>query len=147
MVLFEGWCVGARPQPEAELDKPINSLEAEEDKDARWRRYVNEQLAASYKQLFGRLDLLIMLKIPSFESVYEWRSLQERKLAASAADKTASHVMDEATLQRFIMHYERLTRYMLAEMPQRADIVLKLNSDHTIEEVIYQSSKAAGSQS
>jgi D-glycerate 3-kinase len=44
--------------------------------------------------------------------------------------------MGTAALQRFIMHYERLTRAMLDEMPNRADLVLELNIEHQIDEVI-----------
>jgi D-glycerate 3-kinase len=43
--------------------------------------------------------------------------------------------MDEAALQRFIMHYERLTRHILAEMPERADLVLRLDTTHQIDAV------------
>jgi D-glycerate 3-kinase len=28
------------------------------------------------------------------------------------------------------MHYERLTRWMLAEMPARADVVIEIGPDH-----------------
>jgi D-glycerate 3-kinase len=43
--------------------------------------------------------------------------------------------MDTAALQRFIMHYERLTRAMLDEMPDRADLVFELNKSHQIDGV------------
>ena len=33
---------------------------------------------------------------------------------------------------RFIMHYERLTRWILQEMPARADIVVRLGPDHEV---------------
>ncbi|WP_255210702.1 hypothetical protein [Methylogaea oryzae] len=56
VVVFEGWCVAAKPQDEIELAQPVNRLEAEEDADGRWRRYVNQQLQGAYTELFGRLD-------------------------------------------------------------------------------------------
>ncbi len=133
VILFEGWCVGAKPQPEDALTSPVNQLEANEDCDGYWRSYVNQQLATSYRELFSHLDMLIMLKVPSFDCVYEWRSLQERKLANRTSDQPRGHIMDETALQRFIMHYERLTRFILEEMPQRADIVLPLNRNHLID--------------
>ena len=43
-VLFEGWCVGARPQSDEALIEPVNVLEREEDADGVWRRTVNERL-------------------------------------------------------------------------------------------------------
>ncbi|WP_298036213.1 hypothetical protein [uncultured Desulfuromonas sp.] len=135
VILFEGWCVGALPQPEEELSLPVNSLEREEDPDLSWRRYVNGQLREDYRRLFAELDVLIMLEVPGMENVLDWRGLQERKLASAAGQKKEHKIMDAAALRRFIMHYERLTRAMLAEMPGRADIVLKLNAGHRIDGV------------
>jgi D-glycerate 3-kinase len=40
--------------------------------------------------------------------------------------------MDDAALRRFIMHYERLTRHILAEMPGRADLVAELDRNRRI---------------
>lgn len=135
VVLFEGWCVGAMPQAEAELAAPVNNLEREEDPDQSWRRFVNEQLKGDYRHLFAEIDLLIMLKVPSMESVFEWRGLQERRLAEASGERTGHRIMDAATLRRFIMHYERLTRAMLAEMPRRADLVLEIDKDQRITDV------------
>ena len=127
VLLFEGWCVGARPQPEQDLVEPINALEAEEDTGGDWRRYVNAALAGAYQDLFARIDRLVLLAAPGFEVVYGWRLEQERDLGARA-DANAK-VMDEAALARFIAHYERLTRYILYEMPDRADLVVSLDAE------------------
>jgi D-glycerate 3-kinase len=133
LVLFEGWCVGAKPQRDPALALPVNSLERLEDPDQVWRRYVNDQLKNDYKRLFREIDFLIMLEIPEISSVMEWRSKQERKLAK--ASPGGHKIMDTAALQRFIMHYERLTRAMLTEMPDRADLVFKLNRNQQIDGV------------
>jgi D-glycerate 3-kinase len=37
--------------------------------------------------------------------------------------------MDEPALDRFLMHYERLTRWTLEEMPARADVVIEIGAD------------------
>lgn len=134
VVLFEGWCVGARPQASAALAKPINTLEAEEDPAGRWRASVEAALAGPYQTLFGRLDRLILLKAPSFEQVYAWRAEQEAKLAASleAAPDPDRRTMSPDELRRFIMHYERLTRHILAEMPSRADVVVELGTGREV---------------
>jgi D-glycerate 3-kinase len=42
--------------------------------------------------------------------------------------------MGEARLDRFVQHYERLTRHILAEMPGRADLVLNLSPDRSLKE-------------
>jgi D-glycerate 3-kinase len=125
VVLFEGWCVGTPPQAEAELLDPINRLEAEEDRDGRWRRYVNAQLAGPYARLFGSLDRLVFLQAPDFAVVHRWRLQQEAGNAAAAP--RADHVMDAAALQRFIAHYERLTRHALHALPSHADVVFELD--------------------
>jgi D-glycerate 3-kinase len=136
IIIFEGWCVGAVAEDNQALEKPINRLEAEEDPQKLWRTYVNEQLKGPYQEIFSLIDKLIMMKIPAMENVFEWRSLQEEKLRASRQDEaSASRIMSERELQRFIMHYERITRHSLEEMPERADVVLELNDDHQIERV------------
>lgn len=135
IVLFEGWCVGATPQATEELRAPVNRLEEIDDAEGRWRDHVNSLLGTDYARLFASLDLLLMLEIPGMESVLSWRGLQEQKLAAQSQRTDATKLMDKAALQRFIMHYERLTRHMLAEMPERANLVLRLDSAHQVAAV------------
>ncbi|MDX1432890.1 MAG: hypothetical protein R3286_10615 [Gammaproteobacteria bacterium] len=139
VVLFEGWCVGAVPEDEAALERPINALERDEDPDGRWRRTVNRHLAGDYRELFAQLDVLIMLRVEGMERVFEWRRLQEHKLAARAAaagtDVAGARIMSDAEVERFIMHYERITRHILAEMPARADIVLEVDDSHSAASV------------
>ncbi|SEA37483.1 phosphoribulokinase [Microbulbifer marinus] len=126
ILLFEGWCVGARPWRDA--DAPINALERQEDADGIWRNYINAQLAGPYRDLFARLDVLLMLKVPDMDCVLEWRQLQEHKLRARSGGG-----MTDDELERFVQHYERITRNLLAEMPARADCVFELGRDHQIE--------------
>ncbi len=139
VVVLEGWCVGACAQSDARLLAPINALEEVEDPDGVWRRYVNAQLEGPYAELFSLVDVMLMLRVPSMEAVYEWRSLQEKKLAQrmqylldTRASQEPLRIMGEAEIQRFIQHYERLTRAMLEAMPARADVVLQLNDNHKI---------------
>lgn len=124
VVLLEGWCVGAVSQGRAALATPVNNLERDEDPEAVWRTYINEQLDGPYQTLFARLHDLILLEAPSFEVVAGWRAEQEAKLRANGTGG-----MDGAEIARFVSHYERLTRWILAEMPQRADWVITLDAD------------------
>jgi len=137
IVLFEGWCVGARAQHDSELENPVNDLEQTEDPACTWRRYVNEQLKGAYQELFGYIDYLLMLEVPSMKSVLAWRTLQETKLAQLRAEQglATSCVMSADEVKRFIMHYERITRSVLDEMPGRADILLGLNAQHQFDKV------------
>ncbi|OYU35781.1 MAG: kinase [Novosphingobium sp. PASSN1] len=132
VLLFDGWCMGARPQVDADLAQPINRLEAEEDAAGIWRTHVNAALAGPYRALFGAPDLTVMLQAPGFETVLGWRRLQEEKLRA----RTGAGMTD-AELARFVMHYERLTRHLLADLPPRADVVIPLGADHAVGAVRY----------
>lgn len=133
VVIFEGWCMGARAQHPDELVDPINDLERREDADGRWRRYVNDKLAGEYVNLFSQLDYLVFLRAPSFDCVYDWRAKQERKLAEKVKRTgIATRMMNEAELRRFIMHYERLTRHILDTMPGYAEVVFTLDQKQNI---------------
>jgi D-glycerate 3-kinase len=115
------------PQPADALREPVNRLEAEEDPGGVWRREVNRRLATDYAELFARIDLLILLKGENFEVVRANRRLQEEKLALGNPGGVA--IMDDTALDRFLMHYERLSRWQLQEMPSRADIVIPIGAD------------------
>ncbi len=132
VILFEGWCNHAPVQSEQELELPVNDLERDEDPAVIWRRYANDQLKIYHQQLFDLADMLVYLQVPSFEKVYEWRGLQEQKLARSATEHNHA-VMDEQQLARFIQHYERITRACLQQLPQSADLVLQLDEHHAIQ--------------
>lgn len=133
LILFEGWCVGARPQPEAALAAPVNALERHDDPDGRWRAWVNATLAGPYRALFAAVDRLVLLRAPSWEIVRTWRGEQEAKLRARLAARGGdlSRTLDAAALDRFLAHYERLTRWILADLPARADVVVDLDQERT----------------
>ena len=130
-VILEGWFVGAPPQATRDIELPINALEKTEDADGSWRKYANYQLADQYQSAFDQLDLLIMLKAPSFKQVSEWRSLQEEKLKKIGPIDSPG-IMDEEQLARFIQHYERLTRHCLEYLSVKADVLFDLDTDHRI---------------
>ncbi|NOR51900.1 MAG: hypothetical protein GQ470_04705 [Gammaproteobacteria bacterium] len=133
IVIFEGWCVGAIAQNEDTLAAPINLLEEQEDPGGEWRSYVNQQLQHNYPPLFELMDALIMLEIPDYKKVLEWRTLQESKLKKGVNGE--NQIMGSEQIERFVMHFERLTRHILMEMPARADILLSINNRHQIDKV------------
>ena len=128
LIIFEGWCVGAIPQPAAALETPVNELERDRDAAMIWRRHANEALAA-YQQLFARIDTLVLLCAPDWETVLGWRIEQEHTLRRSRDDGVG--IMDDAAVAAFVSHYESLTRHILSEMPGRADLVLQLAFDRS----------------
>lgn len=129
IVLFEGWCVGARPEPAKALTAPINALERERDPDGAWRAHVNAALAGSYRALFARLDLLVLFTAPDFETVLAWRREQEAKLRERLAATGQGGAMSDDEVAVFVQHYERLTRHIARETPARADLVVALDKD------------------
>lgn len=124
LVVLEGWCLGVPPQPPEALQAPVNDLERDEDADGRWRRHVNAALAGDYAALWSRLDRLLVLQAPSFDVVRGWRDEQE--IALRNAD--APHAMSPAAMDRFIAHFERLSRHALATLPDIAHIVMRLDA-------------------
>ena len=124
IIILEGWCVGAKSQ--SNIDQACNALEANEDTDSIWRRYVNTQLQELYEPVYQLADTLVMLRAPDFNCVFDWRVLQEEKLRRRYPDKG----MNPEELIRFIHHYERLTQHMLSTMPTYADWIYYLNHQH-----------------
>jgi D-glycerate 3-kinase len=130
IVIFEGWCVGATPQKKKDLIAPINILEKEKDKKRTWRNYVNKELKNRYEKIFKLIDLMIFLKIPSFEYVYEWRLLQEKKLRVTSKGKKT---MTDKQVKNFIMFYERITRHMLKNFSKKAKFIINIDSSHRLK--------------
>jgi D-glycerate 3-kinase len=107
-ILVDGWCMGAKPLDPASLATPINALEESEDGDGCWRSFIAERLGDDYQTFFDSFDVLIYLRAPTWDIVRSWRGEQEEKLRGRAL--TAG---ENAALDRFVMHYERVTRAML----------------------------------
>ncbi|OUR74542.1 hypothetical protein A9Q78_00380 [Methylophaga sp. 41_12_T18] len=133
IIVVEGWCLGVQAQTDISLTTACNDLEQQQDKDGRWRQYVNQQLVNHYPALFSQLDELIMLQAPSFDCVYQWRLQQEQKLAKQLTQQqSTTGVMTEQALQRFIMHFQRLTEHGLATLPMQADVTFELDENRQI---------------
>jgi len=129
IIIFEGWCVGAPSMSNKELEKPINELEAKEDGDGLWRHAVNNYLQTQYQILFSQIDWLLMLKAPSFDVVYDWRLLQERKLEQSLNGEH-NLLLSKSQLNRFIQHYQRITELCLKTIPAFSDALIELDEQH-----------------
>ena len=137
IIILEGWCVGAKSQSSYLLKRPANILEKYEDRNLKWRKYVNKKLKKEYKKLFEMIDHFIFMKIPNFNMVFKWRLLQEDKL------KKKSHlnkrIMSYKEIKRFIMFYERITLQMIKDLSKSASIVIFLNKNHKIKKVLFKS--------
>ncbi len=122
-IVIDGWCLGATAQAPAALAEPINALERDYDQDGRWRRWINGRLAGDYAALFAGFDLIIHLAAPGFETVLDWRCEQEEGLLDRPLPPGR-----RAELARFIQHFERITRHMLAG-GCRADMTFRLDAN------------------
>ena len=137
VIIVEGWCLGTPAQTDEALLQPVNDLEALEDPDGSWRRYVNQQLGGRYQGLYQLLDLWIMLQAPSFECSFRWRLEQEEKLAnklraGEPENGTHCRVMTATQLHRFIQHYQRLTEQSLQQLPGRVHYLFRLDAERRI---------------
>jgi len=137
IVILEGWCVGAKPQINSLIKKPINSLEKYEDENLTWRKYSNNKLKNEYKKLFDKIDHFIFMKIPNFNMVFKWRLLQEEKLKKKSHSR--KKIMTYKQIKRFIMFYQRITLQMIKDLSKSASVVLLLNKNHEIKKILFKS--------
>ena len=127
VIIFEGWCVGARHQRINILKKSLNLIEKKYDPDLKWRKKVNNQLKGRYKKLFNKIDKLVYLKAPSFNHIFKWRLLQEQNLKLTSKNKK---IMSKSKVRDFIMYYERITRQMMKDFPKISDLTVFLDNSH-----------------
>ena len=135
VVIFEGWCVGAKAQTNKQLKTPINSLERVYDQDIKWRSHVNTQLKKKYKILFKQLDGLLYLKAKNFNILRNWRLKQERKLWVQTKNKKNLKIMSSGDVINFMQTYQRITQQMFKDAIKSSSIIMNLNSNHQIEKI------------
>ena len=137
VIIFEGWCVGAKSEKNNTLKKTINSLEKAKDQKQIWRKYVNQQLKSKYKNLYSQLNCLIYLRAKNFSLLQKWRLKQERKLLVKSKKNLKSKIMNKKDVLNFMQTYQRITQNMFKNMPKYASIILNLNSNHQIQTSVY----------
>ena len=137
VIIFEGWCVGAKPEKNNSLKKTINSMEKAKDQKQIWRKYVNQQLKSKYKNLYSQLNCLIYLKAKNFSLLQKWRLKQERKLWLNSKRNSNLKIMNKEDVINFMQTYQRITQNMFRYMPKYASIILNLNSNHQIKSAAY----------
>ena len=135
VIIFEGWCVGAKAQTNKQLKNPINPLERVYDKNIKWRSHVNSQLKTKYKILFKQLDGLLYLKAKNFNILRNWRLKQERKLWVQTKNKKNLKIMSSGDVINFMQTYQRITQQMFKDGIKSSSIIMNLNSNHQIEKI------------
>ena len=137
VIVFEGWCVGAKSEKNKTLKKSINFMEKTKDKKQIWRKYVNDQLKLKYKKLYSQLNCLIYLKARNFNLLQKWRLKQERKLWLNSKRKSNLKIMSKEDVLSFMQTYQRVTQNMFRYMPKYASIILNLDNKHQMKSAIY----------
>ena len=137
VIIFEGWCVGAKSEKRNTLEKTINSMEKTKDQKQIWRKFVNDQLKTKYRKLYSQLNCLIYLKAKDFSLLQKWRLKQERKLWIKSKKNSNSKIMSKADVLSFMQTYQRITQNMFRYMPKYASIIINLNSNHQIKSAVY----------
>jgi D-glycerate 3-kinase len=137
VIIFEGWCVGAKAEKNNTLNKTINLMEKNKDKKKIWRKYVNQQLKSKYKNLYSQLNCLIYLRAKNFNLLQKWRLKQERKLLLNSKKNSKLKIMNKEVVLSFMQTYQRVTQNMFKNMPKYASIILNLNSNHQIKTAVY----------
>jgi len=137
VIIFEGWCVGAKPEKNSSLKKSINSMEKANDTKFVWRKFINQQLKSKYKKLYSQLNCLIYLKAKNFNLLQKWRLKQEQKLWLKSKKKSKHKIMSKGDVIDFMQTYQRITENMFRMMPKYASIVMHLNSNHQIKNTLY----------
>ena len=141
VIIFEGWCVGAKAEQNYSLKTPINSLEKLKDQKQIWRRFVNKQLKSKYKKLYDQLNCLLFIKAKNFSLLRQWRIKQEKKLSLKSKRSNKLKIMSEKEIINFMQTYQRITQNMFKSVPKYASIILNLNSNQQIKSVVYNKSK------
>ena len=141
VIIFEGWCVGAKAEKNSTLKKSINSLEKLKDKKLIWRRFVNKQLKSKYKKLYNQLNCLLFIKSKNFSLLRQWRIKQEKKLRLKNKRSNNHKIMSDKEIVNFMQTYQRVTQNMFKNVPKNASTILNLNSNHQIKSIVYNKSK------
>ncbi len=134
ILILEGWCCGAKPIENKFLYKNLNKIERDLDQNFKWRKYYNSKLKNEYQQIFKTFDRIIYLQPLSFQFVLKWRYAQEKNNAKKTKTK---NFMNKNTTKNFILYYEKLTKWMIKNMPDKADMLIEVDKEQKIKKIIY----------
>ena len=75
----------------------------------------------------------VALMIPNLlGNIANWKKIH------SIAKKTKTkNFMDKNTTKNFILYYEKLTKWMIKNMPDKADMLIKVDKEQKIKKIIY----------
>lgn len=123
VIIIEGWCIGARPPKNADVQEPVNDLERLEDAGCTWRNHVQHQWQLMHQALDKRLDQVWYIRVPGWDSVIDWRWQQEQEL-------TQRRLRNRHEVELFLAVFERIFRQMQKNYPRWADRVIAADRKH-----------------
>ena len=124
-VLLEGWCLGVPPQAASALVAPGNPLEAEQDPEAGWRRFVNDRLGLYHRDLAARIERYWYLAAPDWNCVVDWRWQQEQELDRQL-------LRDREAVAAFLQPFRRIVRHAQATAVNWASYLLQADPGHRL---------------
>jgi D-glycerate 3-kinase len=129
IVLFEGWFVGVLPIDTDVFNHAPPPIVTEEDRV--FARDMNQRLS-DYLPLWERLDSLIILYPTDYRYSLTWRQQAEQQMIA-----TGRAGMSDAQIEEFVKYFWRslhpeLFIRPLVESPTGVDLVIAINSDHSV---------------
>mgnify|MGYP003336177404 FL=1 len=129
VVIFEGWCAGARPVDPNYLQKNFNNLEKHEDKNFIWRNSYNKYLN-EYQKLFSQFNFFIYFQFNQWDHVLNWKYKQELELRDKKKDLGLKKYLRE-----FIQYYEKVSKWMHLKVPKYCNILIKLDAHQKIKSI------------
>ena len=122
LIIFEGWCVGAKPISQSYLKENINSLETNQDPKRIWRE--GRIIAREKTKIFNKFKDRVFLQ-QIIDILDPWRLKQEERLIHKKITKSLS-----IKIKKFIQYFEKLTIWMNKEMPKKSNIVINLDVNY-----------------
>ena len=129
VVIFEGWCAGARPVHLNYLHKNFNNLEKHKDKNFIWRNSYNKYLN-EYQKLFSQFNFFIYFQFNQWDHVLNWKYKQELELRDKKKDLGLKKYLRE-----FIQYYEKVSKWMHLKVPKYCNILIKLDAHQKIKSI------------
>ncbi|WP_242441783.1 kinase [Pseudoalteromonas piscicida] len=130
VLILEGWCLGIGAQPASLLTQPVNAYERQQDKDASFRKVVNQFLQQYYQPRFAQIDYLVYLNGMDFDRVFRWRLEQEHQLI-----KTRGRGMSDEQVKQFIQPFQRLSEWGMQYLADAADTLVCLGEAREVVNV------------
>ena len=129
VIIFEGWCAGARPVDQNYLQKNFNNLEKHKDKNFIWRNSYNKYLN-EYQKLFSQFNFFIYFQFNQWDHVLNWKYKQELELRDKKKDLGLKKYLRE-----FIQYYEKVSKWMHLKVPKYCNILIKLDAHQKIKSI------------